>query len=310
MWRKIPAFRNRLVFLAIPLAALVSLASPALNLGRAALAQVAKEARPSEIQLAIEQGLLTLAVTNVPLADVLRAIGEQAGFKVIVHRDPYTSVTASFTRVPLDRAIFRLVGDTSMVMIYAASQGEAGPGPLAEVHLYSTPTTRVVAPGQPAGAGETQEARTTQAMAVETGRDARFRAVRAMVEQPDYAAVDDLASIVVEDEDPVVRRMAAAGLGMVGGELAVAALAQAVADEDNTVQSRAIYALGKIGDDEAARVLGEVLTGDSDAQMRRHAARALARLGSEEARRVLVAAASDPDETIRSAAKRRLVGWK
>ena len=297
MWPKIPAFPNRPVFLAVPLAVLVILASPALNLSQATLAQVAKEARPAEIELALERGMLTLTVTNVPLADVLQAMGEQAGFKVIVHRDLDTSVTASFTRFPLDRAIFRLVGDTSMVMIYTAFQGDVGPGPLAEVHLYSTPSTRVVAAGQPTGAGE-------------TGRGARLRDVRTLVEQPDYAAVDDLAWIVVEDEDPVVRRMAAAGLGMVGGDQAVAALAQALADEDNTVQTRAIYALSKIGDDEAARALGEVLTGDSDAQMRRHAARALARLGSEEARRVLLAATSHPDETIRSAAKRRLVGWK
>lgn len=288
MGRKIPALRNRLVFLAVPLAGLVILASPALNLSRAAMAQVAEEIRPSEIQLAIEQGLLTLDVRNVPLANVLHAIGERAGFKVIVHTDLDTLVTTSFTRVSLDKAIFLLVGNTSMVMIHAPLQGETGPRPLAEVHLYSNENRRVVASGLPVGARGTQGASNTQAVAVERGRDAALRAVRTLVERPDDTAIDDLASFLLKDEDPVVRRMAAAGLGMVGGEQAVDALVEALADEDNTVQRRVIHALGKIDDDEGARALGEVLTGDPDAQTRRHAARALTRLGNEEARRVLL----------------------
>ncbi|MDA2932405.1 S8 family serine peptidase [Nitrospinae bacterium AH-259-F20] len=226
----------------VALVGLIILASPALNLHvRAALAQVAEDVHGSEIQVAIEQGLLTLAVRNAPLADVLRAIADQAGFKVIVNSDLSTPVTDSFAGVPVDKAVRRLVGNTSMVMIYAPPRGEAGPMHLVEVRLYSAPETRVAATKGPPAAN---------------------------LYLPDLARKEQLAQVLAKDEDSIVRGRAAEALGNFRGEQAAAALATALADEDSSVRIQASGALRKVGAEGESVALGEVLMGDPDPKVR------------------------------------------
>src|SRR5262245_11863269 len=55
---------------------------------------------------------------ETPLADVLRAIGQQAGVKIVLRGELNTPVTATLANVPLDEAIRRLSRFHSVVLIY------------------------------------------------------------------------------------------------------------------------------------------------------------------------------------------------
>ncbi len=140
---------RRLYLLGVSLAGLLLiLVAPSFNFHGRAVVLAADEVGSSEMHVAIEHGLLALAVRDTPLADVLRAIGEEAGFKVAIHNDLSIRVTKSFAGVRLDKAIRRLVGDITMVMIYAPSRDEAEPGRLTEIRLYKVPEPRVAAKQQ------------------------------------------------------------------------------------------------------------------------------------------------------------------
>ncbi len=108
----------------------------------------------------------------------------------------------------------------------------------------------------------------------------------------------------------MVRRIAAGGLGKIGGERAAAALKAALVDEDRSVQRRAIFELGKIGKDVAAEALAEVLGADPDPHNRQFAARTLAWLNSVIARFALEAALADPENMVREAAGAAISEWR
>ncbi len=87
--------------------------------GGGALETAGAEKHRANIHIAIEQGLLTVDLRNVPLAEVLQAIAKTAAFGLTLRGDLSTPVTWSFTGVPLAKGIKRLVGNNSLVIIHA-----------------------------------------------------------------------------------------------------------------------------------------------------------------------------------------------
>jgi HEAT repeat protein len=139
----------------------------------------------------------------------------------------------------------------------------------------------------------------------------------------------------LRDEYNVVRLEAAAALGSIGGEKAVAALIPVMGDMDSAVQRRAVMSLRQIGFTGqelllsslhhvdvyirlgAVSVLGEVgnqlavdpliyMLGDIDETVRIEAALALGKLRYAQAIPALIAALSDVDEQVRSTVARSL----
>ena len=107
------------------LAGLLVLIFSVLTLPRDPLAQAAEEIPPPVIDVVIEQGLLTVDVRNAPCADILRVIADRAGLGVIIRGDVSSPVTESFTGVPLDEGIKKLVRRHSVALVYAASPNVA-----------------------------------------------------------------------------------------------------------------------------------------------------------------------------------------
>lgn len=273
--------------------------------GGSALAAAVEDKHGATIHVAIEHGLLTVDLRDAALTDVLQAIAEMAPFRLTLRGDLSTLLTWSFTDVPLDKGIKRLVGDKSLVMVHAPTNG-------AHARLLSTVWVR--APGKGMVTIEPHAAADPFDLTHQGGdrRDdtARLRTARQLARRRDEAATDALVSMLAQDEDPVVRRIAAGGLGKIGGERAAAALKGALVDEDRSVQRRAIFELGKIGEDEAAEALAGVLSDDPDTDIRYFTARTLARLGSMAARSALEAALADPEYMVRTAAAGALAEWQ
>ena len=111
----------------------------------------------------------------------------------------------------------------------------------------------------------------------------------------------DLAYILLEDEDPLIRRNAAIGLGKIRVSAAKDALILALSDNDFLVRKRAVHALGKTWGHNAIEPLGEVLLSDPDPRIRRDAALKLGRIFSEDAYRALEIAQSEPEAHVRRA---------
>jgi hypothetical protein len=217
--------------------------------GQDALA--AEHAPPATNDVAVRAGLLTVKLHDAPMADVLLTIGAQAGFEVIIRGDLGAPVTWSFSDLPLDKGIRRLLDDSSLIMIYAPSQGHAGVRPL----------VRVIA------------------LSLIDGHEDRLRAVQRLAIIPDEAASKDLALLLSQDEDPLIRQIAAIALGKVGGAGAELALTTALGDEDSLVRVRAIQALAKWGP-EAVGSLVKTLMKDPAPNVRRQAALSLGRMSS------------------------------
>ena len=269
--------------------------------GQDALA--AQNAPPVTDEVTVRTGLLTVKLHDAPMADVLVAIGAQAGFEVIIRGDLGAPVTWSFSDLPVDKGIRRLLDGSSLIMIYAPSQGHAGARPL----------VRVIALGASgdAAAGTAPVARTmtsrrtevsqeTAAVSLNDDREDRLRTVQRLAIIPDETATRELTLLLSRDEDPLVRQTAAIALGKIGGGSAEAALTAALEDEDSSVRGRAIQALAKWGPGAIASLVKTLMT-DPAPSVRRQAALSLGRMSGEGALDALQAAQADPDYAVRQA---------
>ena len=266
-------------------------------------AWAAQDAPPATDEVAVREGLLSVNLRDAPMADVLLAIGTQAGFEVIIRGDLSAPVTRSFTDLPLDKGIRRVVGDGSLIMIYAPSRGRGEVRALVKVIALgagdnaaagTAPLARKM-PGK-----KTRVSQDTVTVNLSDDREDRLRAVQRLAIVPDAAATKDLTVLLSRDEDPLIRQIAAIALGNVGGADAGAALTAALEDEDSLVRERAIQALAKWGP-EAVGSLIKTLMDDPDAAVRRQAALGLGRMSGVGALDALQAAQADPDYAVRQA---------
>lgn len=304
----------------VPLAGLLIAASPLVNIhGRSIVAAADQGAPVPAIRVTITQGLLTVSVRNVPVADLLRVIGDRAALRVAIWGGGGTLVTDSFADVRLDDGIRRLGRWSGLVLLYAPTGATAGAGVLTEVRVYDPAAANHLqgdtgARDQPGAAdsvddhGEAMEFTPAEPQGesdpqagAQSERAARLLAMQELARQRDQVAAATLAQLLTQDADPIVRGKAAAALAEVGGAEATASLPTAMRDEDPWVRIQAIRAFGTMEDDRAAQVLSGVLTGDPDPRVRRRAVLALAARPTEEGRWALRAALSDPDPSVRQA---------
>ncbi len=262
-----------------------------------------KEPPHPTINVSVHEGLLTLQAVEAPLADVLGRIGDAAGFRVVFKRSMDAPVSWTVTDVPLEKALRRLLGRRSYVITYDEPQAEGEMRHLAEVRLMRNnmpETGHSIEIDRTLTATAKIEAQNELLIATpDDDRDTRLNFVRNMSKRPKAAAVNALRVLLSQDEDSMIRRIAAIGLGKARGEAALEALAAAVHDEDASVRRRAIQGLGRKRDDRAVHALGEVLFEDPDSRMRRAAVHGLRMIGTKEASEVLHKGKFDPDNFVR-----------
>ncbi len=270
--------------------------------GRAALAAEVDVSRAT-IEASVRHGLLTLRTVDAPLGEVLEAIAKQAGFRLDRRGGLDMPVTWSFTDIPVEEGVQRLLHDISSVMIYARVQ-DGGTGPLAIVITFRRNVDWVAGHSRAARTIPTQKTgvpQGTPVVSLSDHREDRLRAVRHLANKPDASASKELALLLSEDEDPLIRRIAAIALGKIGGAQAEAVLTVALEDEDALVRGRAIQALARKWGHKAVESLGKTLMEDPDPTVRRQAALSLGRMSGEEALEALHAAQGDADYVVRRA---------
>ena len=254
------------------------------------------------IRLEVHSGRASVDVGNALVVDVIRALGEEAGFTTVVHGTLDSRITRSFADIPLEDAVQRLAGGIPLVMIHAP-RGHVRT--IKEVRLYAPE-----AAGSPVSRVAPEAMRMDRHLLERLGDEnprARIRAVQQLGRSGEVSVVAAIVPLLSEDDSPAVRRQAAAALGRIGREEAVPALEAALGDSNGSVRIQAVRALGRIGGERAAGVLGDVLLSDGDDRLRRAAAWSLGQLRPELARSYLEAAADDSNEAVRKTAEQTLM---
>ncbi len=264
----------------------------------------------ADIQIEIKDGSLTLEAHEAPLYEVMRVIGELAGFKTILVEDFIEPplVNVSFDNTTIQEAVERLVGDTNRIIFYAPAGNEAEHRVISQVWLLGSSDA---ADDDMASEGETIVL--AEDLQHEEGKirsEAVLRlsskAVLGLSKKDDKAHVlARLTRMLQEDQAALVRARAAIALGALRDERAVFALESALLDKNSSVRSQAINALGLIGGERATTVLGNILLyGSADKTERVMAAQALWKHDSEAARRYLLTGTYDTDEQVRLASSK------
>lgn len=261
-----------------------------------------------ELQLTVDEGLVSLAARNVPLEDVLREIALQHELRLVQHVVLDRVVSIEIERAPLPDLLDELFEDESYQLYRAVERakdpdvGEPIPG-----SLWVFSEGSAVAPAATAyfevvllegAAGEKKEAilnlrrlgtpGAVQALSMALGdEDSRIRnaALEALSQIGGDEALAAIASATVHD-DPRARGDATYALAMAGGYSSIEYLNLALHDENPLVRAAAIDSLGDIGDDRAIGVIQQALH-DKDLTVRERALEVINEINDDAAFRAL-----------------------
>ena len=240
-----------------------------------------KSSRPVDIGIELENGSLKLETREAPLHEVMRGIGQLAGFKtILVGKFTKPSlVSVSFENIPLHEAIDLLVRDRDRIILYEDSADDPHQRIISQVWLL-----------QSVDGSSDGDVSNVEGIALGLEGDVKgYKLAR-------------LTRMLQQDQNRVVRARAAIALGTFRDERAVFALESALTDEDSRVRSQAIKALGQIGNEQATIALGNILLQpNADRSEQIMASHALWASDSELAQDYLRAGANDTDTHIRSA---------
>ena len=263
------------------------------------------DAAATTLDVAVQDGLVSIEARNAPLGEVLQAVATAAGFSLVAKEGMPAPVNWSLRDVPVEQAVVRLLGRASFVSLYAPSDGRSEPA-LAEVRVLRAPSA--VAAVVVRGADQPR-AWDGQVAALEAATDAATT-----LDHPQAPAAADIMPAsarrdlpnALSAKDPATRRAAAAGLAKLRPEAARGPLTEALSDPDGIVRLRAVQGLTRIGGEETIASLSKVLLEDDDPRVRRLAARGLGQMNTESAFWALMEANSDEDPGVREAVTQAL----
>lgn len=327
---------------------LAACAAVLLNAMTAASAEEASDSGPvaapgavaPAIQVRIHQGLLTLNADGATLADVLRAIGEEGAFRMVLRGRLDAPVRDSFADQPLVDAVRRLVAGHSLVIIHGNSASEGGAsGGLAEIQVIARPD-----PSAPTTTTNAQQAlrptpvewtydtdgmlrdredfrqaapslaapRTREEILFALGQAdpaARMAAIPLVGGLRPHEAGMILSDVLDQETEPLVRSRSIAALTKLGRAGLTPLLREALSEEDASLRMQALNALAASHGVRATTGLGRALREDFDLQVRLTAVRGLQRVGGTSARSHLEQAVLDLDPAVSRAAEVALASW-
>ena len=251
--------------------------------------QSANDLEEDNIQLEINDGMLSLQSDGAALDHVIRNIGQLAGFKTILADDfdKTALVNVSFENIAVEEAVERLIKNKNRIILYAKSSKETEKRIISQVWLLGS--------GDPSNANILNE---NQAISIIQGDTLSEENIN------DHK-MGRLIKILKDSQQTKVRAMAASALGALENENAVSALQSVLLDRDSLVRSEAISALGRIGGQQAVMTLGNLLLNTAiSVEERVNAAEALWQEGSGAANGYLSAGKLDEFDRVRLASSK------
>jgi hypothetical protein len=212
------------------------------------------------LEIAATSAGMTVNAQEVPLGDVLDAIGRHAGIVIVRGGALDTLVTETLIDIPLDQGIGRLSRGHSVVFIYAGASAAANDAALSEVWVMSASPafgSRDTGTGRrddgraaDTRGGSTASERPVQlTIALKSGTlETRLRLIEAVVrERGEHTAIDVLRDAATHDADPRIRRAAIQVLTYMPGRDAVDAIRATLGDRHAGVRAEALSALRQLG---------------------------------------------------------------
>jgi HEAT repeats len=217
------------------------------------------------LEVSVDSGRLTLRAQEAPLAEVLKAVGRQAGVTIALRGNLDALVTETLVDVPVDEGIRRLTRRQSVVLVYDDQTDGRD----------SVELTEVVAIAASAPENETRASDVRSNP--RRGNTSFLSEDRIGVREQGSNAVSVLRQIAATDPSPNMRQTALQKLARQLGVDAIKELREAaLRDPEPVVRQAAIRALAHIRTAEAGDAL-RLMLNDSDSQLRELASHVLAR---------------------------------
>ncbi|NIM97180.1 MAG: hypothetical protein GTO24_03555, partial [candidate division Zixibacteria bacterium] len=111
------------------------------------------QAQDHVLDVAYNQGLLSVSAENADLQEVLASVAEKTGFLVNIPEGLGKSVTIQFDYVPLEEGLHRILRDMSYALVFSPSDEKDGAGIVSGVFVLSEETkgsrASVATPSEP-----------------------------------------------------------------------------------------------------------------------------------------------------------------
>ena len=245
----------------------------------------AAEDQEAEIRVNVNNGTLTMDVSDMALKAVLQEIGRKAGFKVLIYGFKDAVVTGTFTDQPLEQGIRRIVGPRSVAVLYqtAKTPGNGKPNyDIKAIWIY-----------------ESNGKDTIPFMVREDEND--IAEIPQAANQTSYDLNDEEGLWVgrlMNASESDARRQAITELARIGTEPAIVAIGMAYHSLDQDLRLHAAERLGEI--ETADQALGHILMTEQDPVVRRMIVRIFEGRNTETARSYLNSVRTDPDEQVQT----------
>ena len=266
-------------------AGLLILGSPVPSLGEAG-------ENPGELQVRVDEGLISLTSRDVPLQVVVREIAMQADLRLVQHVALDGLVSVSMQSEPLPDALDKLLANVSYQLYQAAAKDVASdvanPIPGA---LWVFSEGSVFAPAAMAF---------LEIVILQGDVREKKEAIRELQRFGTPEAVQAL-SVSLADEDSRVRNAAMDALSKIGGDEALAAIASAAMADDFRIRANATHALAMAGGNSSIDYLDLALH-DENPIVRSAAIDSLGDIGDDRSIGVIQQALHDPDPAVRERA--------
>ena len=249
----------------------------------------------SSIDVQVRDGSVTLDVHDILLTDVLRAIDKEAEIAIDIRGDLTVRTTNSFTNVPLEQGLRRLLRGQSFAFSYVPSSADSKQSRLIKVSVVAPPAV--------------ERRGAVKKIPGQTRWPEKVRWIQALARQKDTEALGELRILAVRDVSPIVRRQAVSALGRLRNQEALSLLAMALADQSPSVRIQALREIRNLKQAEAIGDLQQTLVNDPHPRVRRQAVRLLSTIQSPEVPWLLQRAEADYDAAVGQEAKRAVKRW-
>jgi hypothetical protein len=239
--------------------------------GTAASGAFAAQRTGPILELSATSSRISLSARDVPLADVLTAIGRQAGVRMVLRGKLDIPVTETLVDVPIDEGIQRLTRWQSVVLVYDEPVDASEDVDLIEVWVAGATS----GPDEPEGRARGVR---SDDRGADTPPSVGRRRIGARAHENGSTAAGILRDTATRDPSPTVRRSALQTRARESG-----------ADRVNGLREAAIW--------------------DPEPHLRRLAIRRLASTKGAEAGDTLLGLLNDPDPQIRAAATSAFARW-
>jgi hypothetical protein len=262
----------------------------------------------SVINISSAGGRYTLLVEKKNLSDVLLKLKEIADFKLKIFDDVEDEqVRLDIKSMPLNQLLTNLLRGYNTVMLYEESKNnelDSDGRKLKELWLI----------------GSDNGARTDHDI-INIEIDLNEPENLTLEQQYELTHIDNLEGMISDDvietlqqtllteKDPVIRKRAVVALSDIGGTHVLDALESGMGDNSGEVRAEIARSLAGIKNQKSMLLLGQMLMGDGNVEVRQEAVRALRQQDSPAARSFVEAALQDNAASVNKVAKEILQQW-